>query len=1276
MAHLTIRLLGPVQIALDDEPVTHFESEKARALLAYLAAESGQPHRREVLAEMFWPDRPEGAARANLRHALRSLRLAIGDYEARSPFLLPTRHTIQFNESSDAWIDVATFSALLPPQQATGLPTGPQTVHQLEEAIRLCRGPFLEDVSLADSVAFEEWRVVRREHFHRLVLDALWRLAGSYERRGEYEQALAHARRGLDLEPWDEAAQQQVMRLLALTDRRVEALAQYEACRRVLAEELKVEPASETTRLYEQIRDHERVYPRVAPGLPGEPELPPLAAASLETAARLPRFLEKGIDAVESPVVVAREKELKRLNACLAEALAGHGQVLFVTGDPGQGKTTLLAEFGRRAMEAHPNLLAVSGNCNAYSGVGDPYLPFRDVMNMLTADVETRWQAGAITTEQARRLWSTLPQAIQDLLQHGPYIIGTLVPVQALLDRAALWCRIDASGPRNVPWLQQLRRQVEHRHPNPEAPEQSHLIQQATNVLRALAATHPLLVVLDDLQWADAASISLLFHLARSLAGSRILIAGAYRPVEVMLGRGGERHPLEKVLSEFKRTYGNIWLDLTEGEERERRRFVDALLDTEPNRLSQDFRRKLAKHTGGHPLFTVELLRDMQARGDLIQDEAGRWTEGPVLDWETMPARVEGVIGERVGRLEPEHHDILSVASVEGEDFTVEVVGHVLEIEERWLLRTLARELEKRHRLVREQAPVLAGQHRLLRYRFAHALFQQHLYDGLGEGERMFLHRQIAAAMEELYQGHTETVAVQLARHYSKASDGPHALKYYALAGDVALASYANQEAEGHYRRGLELAPGEPQRAHLLSGLGQALSRQSHFEEAIQTWQEGIELYSALGDTDSIARLYSRSAGAANDADNLPESLRLCQEGLAALTGASESVGLADLLRETADAYVDNALMEKALPFCQQALEMAERLGAAEAQARALNTMVYCGLPPEESRDALAKAVALAEEAGLLEAAARARNGLGVHHIYILADAVIARDHCRRSAELYRQAGCILDEVYVLANVAMDSQFLGAFEEAEATLSLMRRLLSQLDEAGRAGENARFCEIWLLGHRGEWTEAARLARAAQADTRGRGSTFLAVAGYLLGWVVLESYRLGEGVMVGEWQEAEAALVETIAIIDHLPYYLYRVEARSILGAIYVYKGRLQDARCMLEGAREAARSQPTAWDEQSLLWLKARLASTEKRWPEALSAFEALVAIYQHLGWRWRWARALLDWADVCVARGEPGDWQRAVKLLRESQAMFEGMGISRLAALAAGRLQALQSRD
>ena len=146
MAHLSLSLLGGFQAALDGEPIVGFESAKVRALLAYLAVEADRPHRRETLATLLWSNRPEPSARNNLRHALAALRKTIGDHSAAPPYLLITRETIQFNGASDHWLDVQAFSAPVGARQGEH-----RAVLQLEEAVSLYRGVFLEGFSLRDS---------------------------------------------------------------------------------------------------------------------------------------------------------------------------------------------------------------------------------------------------------------------------------------------------------------------------------------------------------------------------------------------------------------------------------------------------------------------------------------------------------------------------------------------------------------------------------------------------------------------------------------------------------------------------------------------------------------------------------------------------------------------------------------------------------------------------------------------------------------------------------------------------------------------------------------------------------------------------------------------------------------------------------------------------------------------------------------------------------------------------------------------------------------------
>ncbi len=477
------------------------------------------------------------------------------------------------------------------------------------------------------------------------------------------------------------------------------------------------------------------------------------------------------------------------------------------------------------------------------------------------------------------------------------------------------------------------------------------LFEQYAKVLMAIAARQPVILLLDDLQWVDLASIGLLAYLPRRLAGSRIFLLGAYRPDELALGREGNPHPLEKVLAELKRNWGDIWIDLHAIQKTEGRVFVDAFLDTEPNQLTGSFRTALHECTGGHPLFTVEMLQAMQERGDLVQDPEGRWLPGPKLDWETLPARVEGVIEARINRLPAELREVLTVGSVEGEKFTAEVIARVVGVETRSLVGQLSQELHRRHHLVKSQGAVRLGSQRFSRYHFSHNLIQTYLYNNLDEVEAAYLHEVIGNALEELYAGSADQIAVQLARHFELSQVPEKARHYLQVAGEQASRNYAYQEAESYFRRALELSPSELERAALLSGLGMALSRQGFSDEALQTWRQGIDLFQALGDSDRMADLYAHSSYVVWNSGDQAKCWSLCQEALALLAGSPDSPGLAHLLAEAGRFAHFGNIEEQSKPLCQRALEMAERLGLLEVQAQARITLSHLCDDLEEAKD-------------------------------------------------------------------------------------------------------------------------------------------------------------------------------------------------------------------------------------------------------------------------------------------------------------------------------------
>lgn len=333
MAHLQLSFLGTMQVALDGQPVTGFESGKVRALLAYLAMGRERPHNRDTLTGLLWPDQPEQMARTNLRQALSNLRRTIRDQGAEPPFLLISRESVQFNPEGDSSADVTTFAALLD-ACTTHTHRRPELCtpcsERLTEAVNLYRGPFLDGLFLYDSVAFEEWMLLQREMLQRRVLQALHQLAAYHERRGAYDDAYSYAWRQIEIDPWREEAYLQAMRVLVLRGERTAALAQYEACRRALEEGLGVEPAEEITALYERIRssDDDAQLTRQQLALPSarRHNLPPQPTA----------FIGRERELVELAQLVERPE-------CRLISLVGQG---------GSGKTRLALQAAAEQIEA------------------------------------------------------------------------------------------------------------------------------------------------------------------------------------------------------------------------------------------------------------------------------------------------------------------------------------------------------------------------------------------------------------------------------------------------------------------------------------------------------------------------------------------------------------------------------------------------------------------------------------------------------------------------------------------------------------------------------------------------------------------------------------------------------------------------------------------------------------------------------------------------------------------------------------------------------------
>jgi DNA-binding SARP family transcriptional activator/predicted ATPase len=314
MPQLAISLLGPLRATLDETPVSGFVSKRAQALLAYLAVEAKRPHTREEVQGLLWPEYPDSSARANLRSVLANLRRVIGDPQTSPPFLHITRETIQFNLESNHLRDIAVFETLPTTRNLNRATVGP-----LEMAVSQAQGPLLAGFALSDSPTFEEWLIPQREFFNRQLLTALRHLAEYYEEQGAYDQAISFAQRSLMLDSWQEETHQRLIYLYARSGRRNQAIAHFEACRRILATELGVEPSEETIGLVERIRRGE---------ITGERQPSPKLAVA--------RNLRR-----PTTPLIGRATEVAALTNMLAHPLA---RLITIVGPGGIGKTHLALE--------------------------------------------------------------------------------------------------------------------------------------------------------------------------------------------------------------------------------------------------------------------------------------------------------------------------------------------------------------------------------------------------------------------------------------------------------------------------------------------------------------------------------------------------------------------------------------------------------------------------------------------------------------------------------------------------------------------------------------------------------------------------------------------------------------------------------------------------------------------------------------------------------------------------------------------------------------------
>ena len=732
---------------------------------------------------------------------------------------------------------------------------------------------------------------------------------------------------------------------------------------------------------------------------------------------------------------VCREQELARLGGYLDQAIAGQGRVVFITGEPGSGKTALMRAFTRQSQARLANLIVASGLCNDQAGIGEPFLPFREALNTLVGGLKTRLEHDQIAQTNSGRVKKIVAQSGLLLLEVAPTLVDVFVPQLTLvgaLGTEAL--KAYGLGAR----LQETAKHKTPAHALADVSlDQENIFEQYTQYILKFSREVPLLISFDDMQWADPSSLGLLFHLGRRLDGHRVLVLCSYRQDEVAQGQGGERHPLEKLQAEFLRLFGDNTLALQPDDTPEDRRLVDAILDAEPNRLGPEFRQALSRHTEGNPLFVHELLQAMQERGDLVRNSAGYWQAGPNLDWGKLPARVQGVIQERIDRLAEGLRQTLEVASIQGEQFVAEVIASLQQVAERELVARLSGDLSRRHQLIVAVGSERLSGRRISLYRFSHNLVQKYLYQKLDPIELAYLHEDVGLLLEELYASEPEQAAAALAWHFALAGVPDKAARYALLAGQQALNAYAYPEALKYLNQGLELAPPDdnPNRFKLTLAREQVYSRLGRRREQDQD----LELLAALA----------------------PKS------GL-------EGAGLQALLRQV-QYCLETADYPRAQALAQTAIDQAAQLEDGEAETRGyalLGRIFFHQSEYEQAREWLELAESSAREGKFAAVLARSGYDLGMVD-YFQGRYDEASERFERALNAYLELGNEKGQVNCLL-------MQGTIQAARGEYAQARRVLEDaLERCRRIGW--RRGETYLLGNLG--STALLVGQLEEAQSR-------------------------------------------------------------------------------------------------------------------------------------------------------------------------------------------------
>jgi DNA-binding SARP family transcriptional activator len=1440
MSRLTLFLLGPPRIECGGAPV-QIPRRKAVALIAYLAL-TRRSHSRDALATLFWPEGDQSQARADLRRTLSTLKKSLG--EGR---LDVDREAVGLSPDVEVWLDIDEFQELLAWCRTHGHPPGqvcPACLSSLAKAVALYRDDFLAGFTLRDSPGFDDWQFFQTQGLRAELASALERLARGHSAQGEFEPAVAYARRWVTLDPLHESAHRCLMRLHAWSGQRAAALRQYTECEKILQEELGVPPEEETIQLYKVIKEkRELPLPEAPIVMPITPQtgalhdryrldaelgrggmgtvhrahdtvlgrdvaIKVLDRAGLGTEGRARLLQEAQIVAqLNHPHIVTiydvgetdgtpfivmefvagttlqegcpeKVKDILTITRQVCAALEhahAHGIVhrdlkpenVMIASDPHQatGGTAKLMDFGlaRSVASRLTSEGTITGTVfylapelalgQEFDGRADLYalgvilyelttgrLPFvaddpvavisqhlhapvvpprarndqvpsaldnlilrllskdpadrpasaAEVLQILDSpailDRETapakelsvleRIERGRLVgrereLQEVRAVWNrSLAGQGQMLLISGEPGVGKTRLVRELVTQAQVSggqalvgasyaeghvpygpfvqvvrrsLRDDANRDLQLPEFvladlltlaPTLRQKYSDIPPNPPLEpqaEQHRLYESVVAFCAALSERVPLMLVLEDVHWADSGTLAMLRHLARRSRRRRLLIVATYREVELDQSR-----PFQDVLLDLNREHLAIRLKLG----RLSREGTEALLGTLfAEEITPEFLDGIYRETEGNPFFIEEVCKALVESGQ-VYFEDGRW-DRPSVQELGIPQSVRVAIQSRVRVLPQAAQETLRLAAVLGREFDFETLveagaqASAGALNEEALIDSL--EAAERAQLIEELSGERGGT-----FIYTHALFPATLVEGLSGLRRRRMHRQVMTAIERLRPDDLES----LAHHALEGGDLQKGLDFSLRAAERALRLFASEEALFHYECAREIAESLDLPEQLLT-IHEAIGD-------IQIWRDVPQSIEAFKQALNLATDSEKKAGVKSKIGTMyvfvddERGLEFLEAAIDELNPETRGNDLAQAMSAMGRFHHHRSQYQQALIYLERARRTAEPLGEPLTL-----TIIYCYLAGahqhltafERSMEWARRTIALGEQKNYPLAIASGYE--------YLAEVSAAMGKWQDALEFASQDRQIGEKTGALNRVAW----------AEYSLASAYRGLGDLPAAKKAGQKSldmaeamgdsrlvvlAGAQLSIVQTDLDWAETAE-QNARNAVERGIAlnnphmlCTSLAALAY---WHMQH----------GEWENAYEHLSQWVHVIAETDNRLNPLVGGPQYAETSLRVGKLEEAAEIVERTLALAREAPSPHVEALTHRVQAQILAAQGLWDEAARGFDGAIAQLDQLGSRLELGRSLYHRGQMQAKCGEADDARvslaRALEIFQDCSA-------------------------